>query len=226
MISLTLREQDFACRRWAHHERRIPCQIWKRPFANVPTTSGSPMVNPRARRTSIGSMLNAKFSRPQLKSQAATLPPQRPPTRDWLRRNPLKRQRSPDREKAKPAPHSSMRASSRGRPVTTTPSPAEGAAPLPLCSSKRVEADFQAWRDQRDTSGCRLTGNRRTASRRRPGATIRRHKIRNVPCRERNPAPKAHQAGKEKAATIPSRRRLLTPVVKFQFLSPCSRAQA
>src|SRR6266404_1786747 len=35
-------------------------------------------------------------------------------------------------------------------PVTTTPSPAEGAAPLPLCSSKRVEADFQAWRDQRD----------------------------------------------------------------------------
>jgi hypothetical protein len=31
-----------------------PCQTWKRQFANVPTTSGSPMVNPRARRTSIG----------------------------------------------------------------------------------------------------------------------------------------------------------------------------
>src|SRR5260221_14775801 len=59
-------------------------------------------------------MLNLKFSRPQLKAQAATLPPRRPPTRDWLRRNPLKRQKSPDREKAKPAPHSSMRASSRG----------------------------------------------------------------------------------------------------------------
>src|SRR5258708_12956057 len=72
------------------------------------------MVNPRARRTSIGSMLNAKLSRPQLKAQAATLPPQLPPTRDWFRRNPLKRQRSPDPEKAKPAPHSSMRASSRG----------------------------------------------------------------------------------------------------------------
>src|SRR5260221_13839161 len=63
------------------------------------------MVNPRARRTSIGSMLNAKLSRPQLKAQAATLPPQLPPTRDWLRRNPLKRQRSPDREKPKPAPN-------------------------------------------------------------------------------------------------------------------------
>src|SRR5438445_9669008 len=103
-ISLTLQEQDFACRGWAHHERRIPCQIWKRPFANVPTTSGSPMVNPRARRTTIGSMLNAKFSRHQLKAQAATLPPQRP-TQDLLRRNPLKRQKSPDPEKAKPAPH-------------------------------------------------------------------------------------------------------------------------
>src|SRR6266550_3200612 len=113
-ISLTLREQDFACRGWAHHERRIPCQIWKRPFANVPTTSGSPMVNPRARRTYIGSVLKAKLSRPQLKAQAATLPPPLPPTRDWLRRNPLKRQRSPDPGKAKPAPHSSMRASSRG----------------------------------------------------------------------------------------------------------------
>ena len=43
-ISLTLREQDFACRGWAHHKRRIPCQIWKRPFANAPTTSGSPTV--------------------------------------------------------------------------------------------------------------------------------------------------------------------------------------
>jgi hypothetical protein len=31
-----------------------------------------------------------------------------------LRRNPVKRQGSPDREKARPAPHSSMRASSRG----------------------------------------------------------------------------------------------------------------
>src|ERR1700730_4912542 len=72
------------------------------------------MVNPRARRTSIGSMLNAKFSRPQLKAEAATLPPRRPPTRDRLRRNPVKRQGSPDREKARPAPHSSMRASSRG----------------------------------------------------------------------------------------------------------------
>src|SRR5258708_38176113 len=72
------------------------------------------MVNPRGRRTSIGSMLNLKFSRPQLKAQAATLPPQLPPTRDWLRRNPLKRQRSPDPEKAKPARHSSMPASSRG----------------------------------------------------------------------------------------------------------------
>src|SRR5256885_8256418 len=129
-------EQDFACRGWAHHERRIPCQIWKRPFANVPTTSGSPMVNPRARRTSIGSMLNAKFSRHQLKAQAATLPPQRPPTRDWLRRNPPKRQRSPDREKTKPAPHSFMRASSRG-PVTTTPSSAERVAPLLFVKTNR-----------------------------------------------------------------------------------------
>src|SRR6266566_10118286 len=31
-----------------------PCQIWKSLFANVPTTSGSPTVNPRARRTCIG----------------------------------------------------------------------------------------------------------------------------------------------------------------------------
>jgi hypothetical protein len=31
-----------------------------------------------------------------------------------LRRNPVKRQGSPDREKARPAPHNSMRASSRG----------------------------------------------------------------------------------------------------------------
>ena len=42
-----------------------------------------------------------------------------------------------------------MRASSRG-PVTTTPSSAAGAAPLPRCSSKRIEADFQEWRDNRD----------------------------------------------------------------------------
>src|SRR5260221_6882863 len=106
------------------------------------------MVNPRARRTSIGSMLNAKLSRPQLKAQAATLPPQLPPTRDWLRRNPLKRQRSPEKKqnprRIVPCEHR------HAGPVTTTPSPAEGAAPLPLCSSKRVEADFQAWRDQPD----------------------------------------------------------------------------
>jgi len=31
-----------------------PWQTWKRQFANVPTTSGSPMVNQRATRTSIG----------------------------------------------------------------------------------------------------------------------------------------------------------------------------
>jgi hypothetical protein len=49
----------------------------------------------RARRISIGSMLNAKFSRPPL----------RPPTRDRLRRDQVKRQGSPDREKARPAPH-------------------------------------------------------------------------------------------------------------------------
>src|SRR5258708_38750510 len=72
------------------------------------------MVNPRGRRTSIGSMLDAKLARPQLKAQVAPLPRQLPPTRDWLRRNPLKRQRSPDPEKAEPAPHSSMQASSRG----------------------------------------------------------------------------------------------------------------
>jgi hypothetical protein len=63
--------------------------------------------------------------------------------------NPPKRQRSPDPEKAKPAPHSSMRASSRGAcdddSVTSG-----GSSPAPLCSSKRVEANFQAWRDQRD----------------------------------------------------------------------------
>ena len=52
-----------------------------------------------------------------------------PTDTDWLRRNPPKRQGSPDREKTKPAPHSSMRASSRG-PVTTTSSPAERVAPL------------------------------------------------------------------------------------------------
>jgi hypothetical protein len=72
----------------AHHERRKSHAKSGR-FANVPTTSGSPVVNPRARRTTIGSMLNAKFSRPQLKPQAATLPPQCLPTRDRLRRNPV-----------------------------------------------------------------------------------------------------------------------------------------
>jgi hypothetical protein len=64
------------------------------------------MVNPRAKRTSIGLMLNARFSPHQLRAQATNLPPQCPQTQDWLRRNPLKRQRSPDREKAKTAPHS------------------------------------------------------------------------------------------------------------------------
>jgi hypothetical protein len=58
------------------------------------------------------------------------------PTRDWLRRNPPKRQRSPDREKTKPAPHSFMRASSRG-PVTTTPSSAERVAPLLFVKTNR-----------------------------------------------------------------------------------------
>src|SRR4030088_3168353 len=54
-ISLTLWEQDFnlagTCTR---HRRRNPCKIWTRRFANVPTTSGSPMVSPTARPTSIG----------------------------------------------------------------------------------------------------------------------------------------------------------------------------
>jgi hypothetical protein len=52
-ISLTLWKQDFA---GAGHiiSKGFPCQIWKRQFANVPTTSGSPMVDPRTRRTSIG----------------------------------------------------------------------------------------------------------------------------------------------------------------------------
>ena len=37
---------------------------------------------PKPQATSIRSMLNAKFSRHQLKAHAATLPPQPPPTRD------------------------------------------------------------------------------------------------------------------------------------------------
>src|SRR5258706_9755641 len=112
-------------------------------------TSGSPMVNPRARRTSIGSMLNAKLSRHQLKSQEATRPQQLPPTRDWFRRNPLKRQRSPDPEKAKPAPHSSMRASSRGTRDDDSVT-SGGGSPAPPLFVEAVEADLQAWRDQRD----------------------------------------------------------------------------
>src|SRR5271167_4370125 len=32
----------------------FPCRIWNTQFANVPTTSGSPMVDPKATRTSIG----------------------------------------------------------------------------------------------------------------------------------------------------------------------------
>ena len=52
-ISLTLQGQDFLGL-VVSSVRGIACQIWKRQFANAPTTSGSPMVNPRARRTSIG----------------------------------------------------------------------------------------------------------------------------------------------------------------------------
>src|SRR6266699_1034617 len=37
-----------------NQKRRIRCQIWKRPSANAPTNSGSPMVDPRAGQTSIG----------------------------------------------------------------------------------------------------------------------------------------------------------------------------
>jgi hypothetical protein len=52
-ISLTLQGQDFLGL-VVSSVRGIPCQIWKRQFANVPTSSGSPMVNPRVRRTSTG----------------------------------------------------------------------------------------------------------------------------------------------------------------------------
>src|SRR5712675_706073 len=107
------------------------------------------MVNPRARRTSIGSMLNAKLSRPQLKAQAATLPPQLPPTRDWFRRNRLKRQRSPDPEKAKPAPHSSMRASSRGTRDDDSVT-SGGGSPAPPLFVETSRGRLQVWRDQRD----------------------------------------------------------------------------
>jgi hypothetical protein len=34
--------------------------------------------------------------------------------------------------------------------VTTTTPSVDGVAPLPRCSSNRTEADFQAWRDERD----------------------------------------------------------------------------
>ncbi len=155
------------------------------------------MVNPRARRTSIGSMLNAKLSRPQLKAQAATLPPQLPPTRDWLRRNPLKRQRSPDPEKAKPAPHSSMRASSRGTRDDDSVTSGGGSPAPPIVRRNESRPTFKlgaisgigqprSIAASIGASGCRRTGNRRTAPRGPPGATIRRHKIRDEPCRERN----------------------------------------
>jgi hypothetical protein len=53
-ISLTLREQEICAGAVVSLLRGIPCQIWKKQFASVLTTSGSPMANPRARRTSIG----------------------------------------------------------------------------------------------------------------------------------------------------------------------------
>src|SRR5215204_2974101 len=77
------------------------CRMWKRQFANVPTTSGSPMVSLRARRTSIGSLLNAKSSRHQLKAQAATPPPKWLVTQDWPLAILSKRQKLFDLEKTK-----------------------------------------------------------------------------------------------------------------------------
>ena len=74
-ISLTLREQEFCAGAVVSLLRGIPCQIWKKQFASVPTTSGSPMVNPRIGPTSIGWMLNANFSRHQSKAWSA--PPRR-----------------------------------------------------------------------------------------------------------------------------------------------------
>ena|SRR5258708_1808011 len=66
-----------------------------------------------------------------------------PPTRDRLRRNPVKRQGSPDREKARPAPHSSMRASSRGTRDDDDAISGRG-SPAPPLFVETTEADFQA----------------------------------------------------------------------------------
>src|SRR5260221_11384740 len=88
-------------------------------------------------------MLNLKFSRPQLKAQAATLPPRRPPTRDWLRRNPLKRQRPPDGEKAKPGRHSSTGASQSGTGEDDS-AISEGGSPAPPWLFERNRGELQA----------------------------------------------------------------------------------
>jgi hypothetical protein len=57
--------------------------------------------------------------------------------------------------------------------VTTTTPSADGVAPLPRCSSNRTEADFQAWRDQRDWTERKYalwdTGNRLPADEWEPG---------------------------------------------------------
>src|SRR5215212_1341035 len=87
------------------HQKDQLCQTWKRQFANVPTTSGSPMVNPKAMRMSIGRVLSEKFGRRHLKAQVK---PQL--RRTWIRYqprpSPLKKRRSPDPEKANRERHS------------------------------------------------------------------------------------------------------------------------
>ena len=105
--SLTLREQDFACRAgdgimkgdlMPNLEEAIRERAYHLWIADGQPEGQADIYWLNAQREILTTSVESSGS-----NAAAA----RPPTQAWLRRNPLKRPKSPDRGKAKPAPHSS-----------------------------------------------------------------------------------------------------------------------